>query len=52
MVIFTKFRKSIINYLLIHLIMVFIFRPDKRKYIGGWKNGKQHGKGTFFTSAG
>ena len=28
------------------------FRPDGRKYIGGWFNGKQHGKGTFIAANG
>lgn len=24
-----------------------LFRPDGRKYIGGWVNGKQHGRGMY-----
>lgn len=28
------------------------FRPDGRKYIGNWKNGKQHGKGIYITPNG
>jgi len=42
--IFFLFFKSIIN-------LKFI-RPDGRKYIGGWFNGKQHGKGTFIAANG
>jgi hypothetical protein len=28
------------------------FRPDGRKYIGGWYGGKQHGEGQYFTPNG
>ncbi len=27
-------------------------RPDNRKYVGQWKNGKQHGKGTYTNTKG
>jgi hypothetical protein len=27
-------------------------RPDGRKYIGHWLNGKQHGKGTYVSAKG
>jgi hypothetical protein len=27
-------------------------RPDGRKYIGSWLNGKQHGKGVYITPNG
>jgi len=29
-----------------------VFRPDGRKYIGGWYNGKQHGQGVSITADG
>jgi hypothetical protein len=28
------------------------YRPDGRKYVGNWYNGKQHGKGTYITPSG
>lgn len=28
------------------------FWPDKTKYIGQWRNGKQHGKGRMVTKSG
>jgi hypothetical protein len=36
-----------------HSISHFNFdRPDGRKYVGNWYNGKQHGKGTYITPSG
>lgn len=29
-------------------LILFIIRPDGRKYVGSWLNGKQHGEGTFW----
>jgi len=29
-----------------------IYRPDGRKYDGDWKNGKQHGEGTYTSATG
>lgn len=30
----------------------YSFRPDGRKYIGNWLNGKQHGRGIYITPTG
>ena len=38
---------------MVHSINVrSIYRPDGRKYIGSWLNGKQHGKGIYITTSG
>ena len=35
------------------LLRIFIItRPDKRKYDGGWLNGKQHGRSTYTNNKG
>ena len=34
------------------VLVVTIFRPDGRKYVGGWLNGKQHGKGMYISPNG
>ena len=30
----------------------YIYRPDGKKYDGEWLNGKQHGKGTYYSIKG
>ena len=40
---------------IISVILIFIFfglRPDGRKYVGNWKNGKQHGEGEYTNKVG
>ena len=34
------------------VIIQFMFRPEGRKYIGFWSDGKQHGKGVFMAGNG
>jgi hypothetical protein len=31
---------------------IVIGRPEGRKYVGNWQDGKQHGKGIFITHGG
>lgn len=31
---------------------IYFFRPTGQKYVGEWKNGKQHGKGKFYADDG
>ena len=36
----------------INKFMLSIFRPDGRRYEGGWLDGKQHGKSTYINAKG
>jgi hypothetical protein len=35
-----------------HLLLIYLIRPDGRKYKGEWANGKQHGKGVYISAEG
>ena len=36
----------------IYYIYILYIRPDGKKYDGKWLNGKQHGKGTYYSVRG